>query len=274
MQIPIRIVQIAVHQPVSDSDRRSRIEISVNPPAHRRLPLFFRHPVVKRKHFGLVSCTYSELQKTGAFGQFVQPDPRHGSRLHTTDGFLRHLPEQLHITGKILLCIQHVLKPIQLTDLRFDQSTVHVFVRLLRNVRSGLPKPSLLILTTDLDTFAGGNPNIERTAPVIPNRHTDLNNFRESDRIPEEKPTACQRIHAYSPQHLPLRFIQTHYRAVGHVSDFSDNPEFAGGNGWSASRCGHRGKKQGERLFHRFSPIFRTTFRFSAGRATVRRSGG
>ncbi len=55
---------------------RRRIEISDNPPAHRRLPLFFRHPVVKRKHFGLVSCTYSELQKTGAFGSLFQPGPQ------------------------------------------------------------------------------------------------------------------------------------------------------------------------------------------------------
>ena len=43
--------------PVSGSDRRSRIEISVNPPAHRRLPLFFRQ--LHHCQFGNKSDSFS-----------------------------------------------------------------------------------------------------------------------------------------------------------------------------------------------------------------------
>ncbi len=54
-------------------DRRSRIEISVNPPAHRRLPLFF---VIRCKAQAFRPCELYLFRtaKDGRIRPFVQPD--------------------------------------------------------------------------------------------------------------------------------------------------------------------------------------------------------
>ena len=198
MHVTVDVIKIAVRHPVPDADRRHRIEAGVDPPARRRLTLFFRHPVVKREHFRFVGRTDSVQQEPGTLGKPIHPDFRNGGRLHMTHGLLRYLSAQFHIAGKFLR-LEYPLKPVQFTNLGFDQGAVNILVPLLRNVRHDFPKPRLLTLTANFRTFSGSGPNIEHPSLVIPYMQADLKGLRGRNRIPEGKTAVNERIHGHSP---------------------------------------------------------------------------
>ncbi len=134
--------------------------------------------------------------------------------------------------------------------------------------RSGLPKPSLYPHHGQPRPFAGATQNIERTAPVIPNRHTDLNNFRESDRIPEEENRPPASVSTPIPRNIcPCGSYRRTTAPSGTFSIFRQSG-IRRRERRERKRCGHRGNKR-ETFFIRFLLFFVQRLLFGRSRMTV-----